>query len=399
LLQDARRGSDSEAEQYVLLQKALSMAESSGDARIGLQALARLEKQWELPADHPTRADVVRTALSAARRPEDYDSIVRSGLGAVETLLSRGEYRQADTLASALRSAAARSRDRELVAAAGGKQQRARQALAVYRRVEPSFETLEESPDDAEANLAVGRFYAFQFGQWERALPRLAKGSDADLAGLAEADLAEPEQAGAQKALGDRYWQQAAQRGGGKGRALRDRARYWYRLSLDQLSGNERDLVLRRATSPDAINWAGRVYNPGVEVRYKLGEKTYTRSADELAFDWRSKPPVPSFAMDERFKVTVAGYLRAPEEGWYTFELNTRFRTSLRIHDRLVYDARGGAAFERWLYKGLNRFELEHDVHPRTEHRYLSLEWAPPGEGSPEAIDPTRLYHLLGQNE
>lgn len=394
-LRDARRA-DSEAERYVLLQKAVAMAESSGEARVALRALRELEDQWQLPEGHQSRADIVRSALATARDPEEFAGVVRSGLGAVDLLMSRGDYREANSLASALRSGAVRARDRELIAAASEKQRETRQALAVYRRVEPSLEKLEESPDDPEANLEVGRFYAFQLGHWEQALPHLAKGGDEGLAALAKADLAEPEKATAQKELGDRYWKLAEQRSGDEAQALRKRARHWYRQSLDRLSGNERELILRRAASPDAIHWAGRVYNPGLKVTYKLGDKTHTRTADEFVFDWRSKPPVPGFGLDDRFNVSIEGYLRAPAEGWYVFDLGTRFHTTVRINDRVAYDGRFQAEFSRWLYKGLNPIEIEHRAHPRETQRTLSLRWVAPGQSGPQTIASGRLYHLLG---
>ena len=47
-----------------------------------------------------------------------------------------------------------------------------------------------DAPDDAFANTAVGRWYANDVQQWERALPMLVKGSDQTLAKAAGAELA-----------------------------------------------------------------------------------------------------------------------------------------------------------------------------------------------------------------
>jgi hypothetical protein len=47
-----------------------------------------------------------------------------------------------------------------------------------------------DAPDDAFANTAVGRWYANEVQQWERALPHLIKGSDQTLAKAANAELA-----------------------------------------------------------------------------------------------------------------------------------------------------------------------------------------------------------------
>jgi len=110
------------------------------------------------------------------------------------------------------------------------------------------MQTLEEKPNDPTANVAVGRFYAYQLGQWERALPHLIKG-DAEndkLVAVAQADLEEQTDAESQKRLGDRYWSLAEKRDGAEAQALRKRARHWYRQALEQLSGSERELVMMR---------------------------------------------------------------------------------------------------------------------------------------------------------
>ena len=64
---------------------------------------------------------------------------------------------------------------------------------------------LETNSNDADANLALGRFYALARGDWDRGLPLLAKGNDAPLKSLATADLATPADGNAAAELADRY--------------------------------------------------------------------------------------------------------------------------------------------------------------------------------------------------
>src|SRR6185436_5315082 len=47
---------------------------------------------------------------------------------------------------------------------------------------------LETMPDDPAANLAVGKWYCLYLGDWDKGVPRLAKGGDAKLAAAAAAE-------------------------------------------------------------------------------------------------------------------------------------------------------------------------------------------------------------------
>ena len=47
---------------------------------------------------------------------------------------------------------------------------------------------LVDNPDDADANLTLGKYLAFDTGEWEKALPLLIKGSDKALAAIAQKD-------------------------------------------------------------------------------------------------------------------------------------------------------------------------------------------------------------------
>lgn len=63
-----------------------------------------------------------------------------------------------------------------------------------------------DTPTDPLANTTVGRWYAGDLQQWERALPMLAKGSDASLAKAATAELAHSGKAADQVAVADQWY-------------------------------------------------------------------------------------------------------------------------------------------------------------------------------------------------
>lgn len=63
-------------------------------------------------------------------------------------------------------------------------------APADQKKLDAAKAAVEKSPDDAAANLALGKLLCFTAGDWAGGLPFLAKGGDRDFAPAAEKDLA-----------------------------------------------------------------------------------------------------------------------------------------------------------------------------------------------------------------
>ena len=75
-----------------------------------------------------------------------------------------------------------------------------------YAAVAEALKKIAANPADADANLALGRWHCFVKGNWEKGLPMLVKGKDADLSAAAKQDLAGPKDPKAQMDLGDAWW-------------------------------------------------------------------------------------------------------------------------------------------------------------------------------------------------
>jgi hypothetical protein len=76
------------------------------------------------------------------------------------------------------------------------------QEAKVPEAVKKAEATLKENPDNPDANLAIGKYLAFSKGEWDQAIPCLAKGSDPFYQALAE-----KERGGAKPLeIGDAWW-------------------------------------------------------------------------------------------------------------------------------------------------------------------------------------------------
>ena len=111
---------------------------------------------------------------------------------------------------------------------------------------------LRVKPDDAAANLAVGRWQCLGCGDWDKGLPHLAKGGDAELADAAKADLAQPQTAADQIALADRWRGLAEKRSGLESARLKARADTWYRLAVEQSTGPAEAAIRKQLDKLDA---------------------------------------------------------------------------------------------------------------------------------------------------
>src|SRR5207237_1423076 len=135
-----------------------------------------------------------------------------------------------------------------------------------------------DAPQDAEANLIVGKHLCFGCGRWDEGLPLLAKGSDAALKTLAEKDLAKPPGGAALMALADGWWDLAydqAETPSGKPKvAPLLRAKFWYERLDPKAPDDTRKKVSER------INTAVRIA-PGSAPRMQPGSFQCRISPDD----------------------------------------------------------------------------------------------------------------------
>src|SRR5262249_12947328 len=101
-----------------------------------------------------------------------------------------------------------------------------------YEAAKPAQDLLVKNPNDAAANLAWGKWLAFGKEEWDRALPYLARGSDAKLKNAAGQDLRNPKKPDAQIEVGENWQELAKTDNGDAKKQLLLRAKHWYEKAL-----------------------------------------------------------------------------------------------------------------------------------------------------------------------
>ena len=95
---------------------------------------------------------------------------------------------------------------------------------------------MDASPDDADANLTVGRWYCLYKNDWPRGLPLLAKGKDEKLKAAALAELRPPATNDEQIQAADAWWDASQMELGLRRDAIRLHAGDHYTAALPGLN-------------------------------------------------------------------------------------------------------------------------------------------------------------------
>jgi hypothetical protein len=170
----------------------------------------------------------------------------KAGLELLDYALAERRNDAAIELGKIVQSAAGSNKDPDLKKELLAAQAKVKKLNQQFAKVEQLRRAVETAPDDAGANLRYGKILCFERGEWSKGLPHLAKGSDSNLAKLAESELLTPEEPEEQVKLADAWWDLASESAGDDKLAFYARARDWYERALPTLEGLNKVKVTKR---------------------------------------------------------------------------------------------------------------------------------------------------------
>lgn len=228
--------------QYVLLREARELATNAGDFDAAFSIIDDTARHFTVdPNELKVTALANAMDRSLISKPELFDNYLKVGQAA----LARGNVQLADQTMGLARQISRGLRDPGMIQRERDFELRVHAARREYEAIIAAANKLRTHPDDAEANLLVGRFVCFVQGQWDAGLPVLARCSDPKLKAIAEKDLEGPNDAEAMADLGDAYWdlpdtpktpQYAAHK----------RAVHWYEQAVERLKDPRKLQVQQR---------------------------------------------------------------------------------------------------------------------------------------------------------
>lgn len=221
---------------YVALREAKDVALSAGDTDTAFAAVDLLAASFLLDAAD-LKASALATLGRSATTAEGVEKAVQAGLSLLDQAVEAAEFEHATKLLASLDDLARRANNPELVRTVQARAKEVRAEQAGWNKAKPHFDKLKANPDDADAALAAGKYLVTAKGDWERALPLLAKCSQSALKDAAAKDLARPEEAAARADVGDAWWALAEKESGPFKAAAHKHAADWYSKAVGELSG------------------------------------------------------------------------------------------------------------------------------------------------------------------
>ncbi|MCE9546687.1 MAG: RICIN domain-containing protein [Planctomycetia bacterium] len=299
MLEQAAHTADNPPLKYVLFRQANEFAVDAHDPALAMETVDEVAKCFEV--------DVLAAKTSALQKIfKGSTSSEAHGAELVDALadeaLAADRYEIADNLAAISERLA--GNDAELKKKQHLRRSALRAMALKFTAVEKAITQLETIPDDADLNFTVGKYRAFQQGDWRRGIPMLALGSDRKIAAVAQRELHPPEDPAEQKALADQWWDIASTEYGLSKKTVQGHAVDWYRKALPGLNGLDRLAVEKRLPPLPRVNLQKLTGVPVKIINVNSGlalgimssnkrwpsVKQHQFTADALGLQWKLQP-------------------------------------------------------------------------------------------------------------
>ncbi len=243
---------DDPAVRYVLLRMAGEWTAGAGELGEALDIVDQMRDGYDMDA-LGMKADLLAKAVEANRAAGKGESHVGATIDAAMTIVDEAvaadEFETASRAGRLAVATARAAKDTQLTRDMTTRLREADRLKLKYSTVKKAIDSLAVNPADADANLALGQWRCFTKGDWAKGLPLLRKGSDANLAKLAEQDLTQPKEAADQIALADAWWALSESEQGPAKTAVQTHAAHWYKQALPRLPSLDKLKVKKRLES------------------------------------------------------------------------------------------------------------------------------------------------------
>ncbi len=236
LMTEAAATKDDGVARYVLLNEALDLAAVAGDPVTAYKCATEVSKLYSIDTLELKKRALFQSNF-ATHTPVDSETLSRLALDLAEEAALADSFDSVGQLVSLAEGAADKTHKVSFVASIQTRLADARGLVRDYPKVQKALEAVKSNPDDADANLMIGQFYALRVGAWAMGLPHLAAGSDERLRNLAQLDLANPTEGLKQAELGDAWWGFSENSAGRTKTLTQQRATEWYQLAKRNLTG------------------------------------------------------------------------------------------------------------------------------------------------------------------
>lgn len=301
------------ADRWALLSEALRLATDGGDAATALALIERIPAEFAVERNASRLEAITRLAPKAS--PPAQEEVASTCLDLARDADKAGDEDVA-TKAIALAGGIARKiKNPALVADVGRLQQKIKERQKLAKELQPLLEKIAASPADPEANLEAGRALCLKGDRWSEGLPLLAKGSDAALARLANAEQANPTAAADLVRLADAWWDWADGQKPPWRIPAQVRAGTFYGRVVNDLQGLDKARVEKRLAAVAEAGGTGQQMFladlPAIKVSDVLADYLFTTDGKIMGKPFRvagKESPKALFAMPKEASTSVMEY-------------------------------------------------------------------------------------------
>lgn len=270
LAQKAAADGKSDAKAYVMLNQAVDLAETAGDIALTWQMIDQLAKTFAVDGLARRQQSLVAMGKAASKSPEQNWELADAACRLIVLALAAGDAGTLKKATTQAQSFAKRTKNREVQKTVTGRANDAGKLAAELEAVAAARETLKTKPNDPQANLSVGHYELCAAGNFEAALPKLAKSGDEAWKKLAADESAldnrqsigpriivngrpirrsQPADAPRELAAADAWWSRAEDEPWPGKHYLRMRAARWYGSAVKSLVDADRRRAVERLRS------------------------------------------------------------------------------------------------------------------------------------------------------
>jgi hypothetical protein len=385
LLDQAAETKDDPVARFVLLREARDLGTEGVAPSLAFGAIDTMAKSYQVNALEMKTAVLASIEARFATGTVAWP-IAKSALALIDVAVDADDYAAAARLEKIASASAKAAKDEWLAQRVANRTAEVENQRMLFAAIRPSLATLAELPADPEANLAVGKYYCFAKGQWDKGLPKLALGKDADLKTLAEKEIAAPSAANEQLELGDGWWEVAARAPQGKA-IIQARAIHWYRLAGPKLTGLSKAKADKRVAEADASK--ADPLEQGLKELFH-GKTTYNRQTGvlKLEYDFTDTKQLADFERYPRdLKPWLEGGTLALKKGDMLTHI-TRFK-SLTIKAKVKANSEGDAIVAHinpQSFVSIGTGKPPHWAKKPTDHTIGIFIWTQGAKGEPDLV-------------
>jgi len=337
LLDQAIATRDDLASRYVLFTLAQDLAARCNDLATALRAAEQQGESFVVDAGK-LKSKVLSQAERTARTKEHFQALAEAYAEWMESSAGKEAYDTALSCGAKAQQFATTAQEAKLLGSVAKRIQEIRVEKAAFEKVSSARETAFEKPNDPEANWVLGRFYFLARRDWDKGVACLAKCSDPKWRAAAQADLASPREASAQVQLADRWLELAAGIPKAEQEGVKARAAFWYKESLNELSGLSRAKVEKRLSELQSASTSsvGPTTGPASTAASRPAPGNVFPSREEiarlreLAPLWR-RGDVAAREEAENIETAVSDRLTEAPETWTDEDFKARVRAEFEI--------------------------------------------------------------------